>query len=122
MGIASPYFRTLPLEAHGLQWVHPDIPLAHPLDDGSAIAVYRSLEATADNLGVDAKTYRRLMGPFNEHAEALIEGFLAPLLRFPRHPFVMAWFGMSGIRPAERLVKAKFSGERARALFAGNAA
>jgi len=122
MGIASPFFRTLPLEAHGLQWVHPEIQLAHPLDDGSAIVVLRSVEATADNLGVDAKRYRALMAPFYENAEALIDGFLSPLLRIPRHPFVMARFGMSGIRPADKLLHAKFEGERARALLAGNAA
>jgi phytoene dehydrogenase-like protein len=122
MGIASPFLRTLPLEAHGLQWVHPDVPLAHPMDDGSAILVLRSLEATADNLGVDAKRYRSLMSPFYENAEALIDGFLAPLLRVPRHPFVMARFGLSGIRPAEKLLHAKFEGERARAMLGGNAA
>jgi phytoene dehydrogenase-like protein len=122
MGIASPYLRSLPLEAHGLQWVFPEVQLAHPFDDGSAAVVLRSLEATADTLGVDSKRYRSLMSPLNEHAEALIEGFLAPLLRVPRHPFVMARFGMLGIRPADKLLHAKFEGEPARALLAGNAA
>src|SRR5207248_6094304 len=96
--------------------------LAHPFDDGSAAVVLRSVEATADDLGVDAKRYRALMAPFYEHAEALIEGFLSPLLRVPRHPFVMGRFGMAGIRPADKLLRAKFEGERARALLAGNAA
>ena len=122
MGIASPFFRTLPLEAHGLRWIHPEIPLAHPLDDTSSVVVLRSVEATADNLGVDAKRYRALMRPFSEHADALIDGFLAPLLRVPRHPFVMARFGLSGIRSADTLLRSTFEGERARAMLAGNGA
>ncbi len=122
MGLASPFFRTLPLEAHGLQWIQPDIQLAHPLDDGDAVVVLRSVEATADNLGVDSKRYRAFMGYLNDNAEALIEGFLAPLLRVPRHPFVMGRFGLSGLRSADKLLHARFEGQRARALLAGNAA
>ena len=122
MGIASPFFRTLPLAEHGLEWVHPEFPLAHPFDDGSSVVVHRSIEETADGLGADGRAYRKLMEPFDRHAEELIDGFLSPLLRVPRHPFVMGRFGLSGIRPAERLSKSRFVDARSRALFAGNAA
>src|SRR5229473_2195758 len=63
LGLGSPFFRTLPLNEHGLEWAHPEIPLAHPLDDGSAVALHRSVERTADGLGLDAAAYRRLVGP-----------------------------------------------------------
>ncbi|MBV9253088.1 MAG: NAD(P)/FAD-dependent oxidoreductase, partial [Actinobacteria bacterium] len=63
MGIASPFFRQLPLHEHGLEWIHPDAQIAHPLDDGSAGVLERSLDATAHGLGVDGDRYRRLIGP-----------------------------------------------------------
>src|SRR5215213_6820436 len=63
LGYASPFFRSLPLEEHGLEWVHPPAPLAHPFDDGTAVVLERSVEETADALGPDAVAYRRLMEP-----------------------------------------------------------
>src|SRR5262249_12422116 len=63
LAAGSPFFNTLPLERCGLSWIHPDIPLAHPLDDASVVALYRDLDKTADSLGNDASAYRRLMGP-----------------------------------------------------------
>jgi phytoene dehydrogenase-like protein len=121
MGAFSPFFRQLPLHEHGLEWIHPDVPLAHPLDDGTAVLVHRSVDQTAENLGPDAKAYRRLMSPLVRNAEKLGGGFLRPLLK-PRHPFAMAKFGLVAIRSAQGFVPSRFEGERARAMFAGNAA
>src|SRR6184192_3006895 len=64
LGIGSPFFRTLPLEQHGLEWIHPSAPLSHPLDDGTAAVLERSVEKTGATLGKDADAYRRLMAPF----------------------------------------------------------
>jgi phytoene dehydrogenase-like protein len=122
MGIASPFFRTLPLQEHGLEWVQPDVPLAHPLDDGTAVVLYRSVEATADSLGGDAKAYRSLMGPLVRDWENLASQLLGPMIRVPRHPMTLARFGLRAIRSASGLAGAVFEGERARALFAGLAA
>src|SRR5688572_653580 len=61
MAVASPFFRSLPLTEHGLEWIHPPAPVAHPLDDGSAVILERSVDATAAALGVDGAAYRRLM-------------------------------------------------------------
>lgn len=122
MGVASPFFRQLPLEEFGLEWVHPKVPLAHPLDDGTAAVVDRSIDATAETLGPDADAYRRVMEPMTEHADALVRGFLSPFLRIPRHPFVMARLGLHAIRPATKLADKLFKGRHARALYAGNAA
>ena len=58
-----PFFKTLPLERFGLEWIQPEIPLAHPLDDGSAARLYKDVDFTADSLGIDASAYRRLMKP-----------------------------------------------------------
>src|SRR5437764_2662398 len=63
MAVASPFFRTLPLADHGLEWVEPDVSLAHPLDDGTAVVLERGVRETADGLGPDARAYCRLMEP-----------------------------------------------------------
>ena len=122
LGVASPFFRTLPLEEHGLAWVHPEVPLAHPFDDGTAAVLHRSVEATAESLGRDAAAYRRLMTPLVRDWDRLAAQVLGPLLRVPRHPMVLARFGLRAVRSARGLAEGVFEGERARALFAGLAA
>jgi phytoene dehydrogenase-like protein len=117
----SPFLRSLPLAEHGLRLVHPEIPLAHPLDDGSAVALHRSVDETADGLGLDADAYRRLVGPLARDWEQLVGDLVGPL-RPPRHPLAAARFGLSAVRSATGLARSSFAGERARALFAGNAA
>jgi phytoene dehydrogenase-like protein len=121
LGLGSPFFRTLPLERHGLEWIHPPAPLAHPLDDGTAAMLERSIQSTGASLASDSGAYRRLMEPLVAHADSLLEDLLAPL-RLPDHPSVLARFGLRAILPAERLARRAFAGERARALFAGLAA
>ncbi len=121
LGIVSPFFRTVPLEQHGVEWIHPPAALAHPLDDGTAAVLERSLEDTGRTLGPDAEAYRRLMAPLVKHSEDLFFETLGPL-RPPRHPLVMARFGWHAVRPATSLAKSWFQGPHARALFAGMAA
>jgi phytoene dehydrogenase-like protein len=117
MGILSPFFRTLPLEEHGLRWIRPRASIAHPLDDQPAVLLYRSLEETAAALEVDGSTYRRLLEPFLADPHGLLEDALAPL-GIPRHPLLMLRFGLRAIRSAVGLAK-RFHGVRARALLAG---
>ncbi len=121
LGAGSPFFRSLPLAEHGLEWIQPDLPLAHPLDDGTAAVLDRSLEATAAGLGPDGSAWRSLFGPLVRGWEHLAPEILAPL-HVPRHPFVLARFGMTALRSARGLAEARFRGEPARALFAGLAA
>ena len=122
LGVASPFFRGVPLAEHGVDWIHPPAPLAHPLDDGTAVVLERSLDETAAGLdGRDGDAWRRLLGPFVESAGPLVEAVLAPPLP-PHHPLVMARFGLKAIRSAASLARSTFAGPRARALFAGNAA
>ena len=120
LGVASPFFRGLPLADHGLEWVFPPAAIAHPLDDGSAILVQRSVAATAAQLGGDAAAYRRLMGPLAANWRNVLGEMLGPL-RFPRHPVSMVRFGVPALLPAATLAKMLFRGERARAVFAGMA-
>jgi phytoene dehydrogenase-like protein len=122
LALASPFFATLPLAEHGFEPVHPGAPLAHPLDDGSAVMMERSVEATAVGLGPDAAAYRRLLEPLVREAEAFFAAVLGPLLRPPAHPLLLARFGARGLRSATGLARARFEGERARALLAGCAA
>lgn len=121
LGRASPWFRTLRLEEHGLEWIEPDAPLAHPFDDAPAALLERSLDATADGLASDGRAYRRLMQPLIEAADALWTEILAPL-HVPRHPLLLAQFGMRAIQSARGLAERWFRGRRARSLFAGMAA
>ena len=118
LALASPFLSSLPLSDHGLELVHPAAPLAHPLDDGSAVVLERSVEGTASRLGPDARAYRRLFEPLVRDGEALMRELLGPL-RPPRHPLAMARFGTRAIRSASGLARARFESERARALFAG---
>jgi phytoene dehydrogenase-like protein len=121
MGILSPFFRSLPLEQHGLRWVLPPASVAHPLDDQDAVLLRRSLPETARDLGADAAAYERLVAPFLVDSHDWMDDLLAPL-RIPKHPFRMLRFGLRAIRSAAGLARSRFRTERARALFAGCAA
>lgn len=121
LGVGSPFFRRLPLAEHGLKWIFPPLAVAHPFDDGSAATLERSITATAERLDQDARAYRRLMGPFTANWDKLAHEFLGPL-RLPRHPLIMARFGLYGVRSARGLANALFTGSQARGLFAGLAA
>jgi len=121
LGLASPFFKSLPLDQHGLEWIFPPAEIAHPLDDGTAVLIERSIEATARNLGIDGRAYRWMMSPLVGNYDKLLREFLGPL-RFPRYPIPMAYFGALAIQPAALLARLAFRGERARAIFSGIAA
>ena len=122
LAAASPFFRTLPLSEHGLEWIEPPVPLAHPLDEGEAVVLRRSVAETAEGLDADAGAYRRLFGPPVAAWDRLEDALLGPLLRVPRHPIALARFGLGALQPATTLARRRFRGEPARALFAGLAA
>jgi phytoene dehydrogenase-like protein len=122
LGVASPFFRELPLARYGLECIYPPIPAAHPLDDGTVALLERSVRATGESLGRDAAAYRRLMQPLVDDWERLLGDLLGPLPFPPRHPVALARFGMKALLPAHRLAEQVFQGEQARALFAGLAA
>jgi phytoene dehydrogenase-like protein len=122
LAAGSPFFKTLPLERFGLNWIQPEIPLAHPLDDGTAACLYRDVDFTADSLGGDSRAYRRLMKPIVRDWQGLVTEFLQPVLHLPRHPLALARFGIPALCPATFLANTLFKHEPARALFAGIAA
>jgi phytoene dehydrogenase-like protein len=122
LAVGSPFFRTVPLGEHGVEWIDPPLALAHPLDDGTAGVLARSVDETARALGSDGASWRRLFGPLAANWEGLAPDLLAPILRVPRHPLMLAGFGMRGVWPAATLARTLFRTERARALFAGLAA
>jgi len=121
MAVASPFLRTLPLGEHGLEWIYPRIPLAHPFDDGSAAILDRSIEKTSELLGADGEAYQRLVGPIVEKW-GLLEDFILGPLGIPRHPVAAGLFGLNALQSATRLAKSNFKSEVARTLFAGLAA
>jgi phytoene dehydrogenase-like protein len=114
----SPFLRTLPWESLGYTQCHPEIPFAHPLDDGTAVLVHRSVELTASALSQrDRTAYRQLMKPFVEHAHELMEALLGPLS--VRHPLLLARFGLRAIQSSARFARHAFHDDRTRAMFAG---
>jgi phytoene dehydrogenase-like protein len=121
LAVGSPFFRTLPLSALGLKWVHPQVPLAHPLDDGSAVVLHRSLNLTGQGLGADGAAYQRLFEPLANRWDELQEMILRSP-RLPRSPILLARFGFRALLSATTLARRSFKQQRARALFAGLAA
>src|SRR5579862_505105 len=121
LGAASPFFSSLPLGDHGLEWIHSPVALAHPLDNGTAVLLHRDLATTVNSLGRDGKAWDKLMRPFVEHWQELAPEILGPVSFFPRHPLLMARFGLFAMQSAQA-VASRFREPRARALFAGCAA
>ena len=117
----SPYLTSLNLEEYGLEFIYPDIPYAHPLENGQAAVAYPSIERTAEHLGADGKSYKKLFSEFSDHWSYLSEDIFGTL-RIPRHPLLMARFGWYGQFSAKHLADSLFKTQKAKALFAGCAA
>ncbi len=115
----SPFFTSLPLADFGLEWVHGEAPLAHPLDDGAAVVLDRDLGETERTLGEDGRTWRRLVQPAVDHWQEFAEDSLGPMLRIPRHPLRMALFGLTAFESAQSFAQNRFRNPRTRAVFAG---
>jgi phytoene dehydrogenase-like protein len=120
MAITSPFFSKLPLDQFGLSYLYPAVDAAHPFDDGTAAILDSSLERTAQLLGQDSVTYEQVFRPLLKDFRALSEDILGPL-QFPKHPLVMAKFGLKALPSALHFVK-RFKGKKARGLFGGVAA
>lgn len=118
LGAGSPVFRALHLERYGVEWVHPEIPLAHPLGNGRVAVLHRSPDETAESLGAAGDTYLRLVSPFLGKWDALAADVLKPVLWWPHNPLTFARFAVRAALPVDVLA-APFRDERARALFAG---
>lgn len=117
-GVASPFLRTLGLERYGVEWLWPEIDLAHPLDSGSAGLMYRSIERTVEGLGADGPSWQRLFGPLSDRIDELLADVLRPLVHVPAHPFALARYGLRALLPASAVVR-RWHTEEARGLFGG---
>lgn len=122
LGIGSPFFKTLPLEKYGLQWIQPSAPLAHVWDDGTAVMLERDVNATARNLGRDGARWARIFGPLASRWDSLAPMLLGPLVRIPRSPFLLGYFGIWALWSANFFARTVFREEKTRGLFAGLAA
>lgn len=118
---ASPFLTELDLASSGLTWLQPAVDCAHPLDNGSAGALWRSIERTADGLGHDGHRWRRVFGPMTSRFDDLFADASQPVLRVPRHPVTLARFGTVAMLPATSVARA-WSTQEAKALWAGVAA
>ena len=122
LGVASPFFKSLPLADHGLKWIVPPVAVAHPLDNGKAALLEKSIDRTGATLGDDAKAYSRFFSPFLNKWEQLLPEILSPPFHLVRHPFLFARFGLNALQSAQGFAQRRFTGEAARALFGGIAA
>ncbi|MBI3521559.1 MAG: NAD(P)/FAD-dependent oxidoreductase [Chloroflexi bacterium] len=122
LAAASPFFRELPLERYGLEWIQPAAPLAHPLDDGTAVVLERDVDEMARSLGRDGGAWRLVFGGTARDWERIVGHMTGPLLRVPRHPLTMARAGAFGVLSARALAELFFRTPRARSLIAGLAA
>ena len=117
LGKASPFFHSLPID---IPWIESPASCAHPLDDGSAVVVERSIDATVDGLDeCDRSAYRSLLEPLVGNFGKLVEEVLGPVQHIPRHPLLLALFGSMALFSAAALARSHFKGRRARALIAG---
>jgi phytoene dehydrogenase-like protein len=121
MAVGSPFLRSLDLEHHGLEWLWPEVDLAHPLDDGSAGVMVRSIEETARGLGEDGSAWTRVFGSASAHFDELLEDIMEPVLHPPHHPVRLVRFGLAAATPATLLARS-WRSPQARALFGGVAA
>jgi phytoene dehydrogenase-like protein len=127
LALASPFFRTVDWDALGVEFVQPEAPIAHALDERRAIVLERSFAATAANLDADRRTddgsaWRRLFGPLARDEAKLGRELLRPVVHVPRHPLALARFGVPALRSAAGLARSRFKGDAAQALFVGLAA
>lgn len=121
MGVASPFFRDLPLNNYGLKWIYPDIPYAHPLKDGTGVACYKDLDKTADQLGEDRDSYLKIFQPLVNNWDKIDKDLLGPL-GIPEHPIDFLKFGLKALPSAKMLVNHFFKNERSKIFFYGSAA
>lgn len=120
-GVASPFLSTLPLHEHGLSWCWPDIDLAHPLDDGRAGVMLRSLDDTVAGMGADGKAWRRTFGRLAAGFAEIAEDLMQPIQHVPQHPVRLVDFGLKALQPATLLAR-RWKSDEVRGLFAGVAA
>ena len=127
LALASPFFRTIDWEALGVEFIHPDAPVAHALAPDRAVVLERSFAATAANLDRDRRSddgsaWRRLFGPLARDEAKLGRELLRPVIHLPRHPLALTRFGLPALRSAAGLARSRFAGDGARSLFLGLAA
>ncbi|WP_424493806.1 phytoene desaturase family protein [Salinimicrobium sp. GXAS 041] len=121
MGIASPFFGSLPLHEHGLEWIYPEVAYAHPFNDGTAYACYQNLYETAAQLGEDEKGYLNIFEPLVKNWNKLDKDLLGPL-GIPAHPFMFMKFGLKALPSAKLLVNHYFKNDKSKTFFYGSAA
>ncbi|UZH54666.1 NAD(P)/FAD-dependent oxidoreductase [Salinimicrobium tongyeongense] len=121
LGLASPFFRDLPLQQYGLEWVFPEIAYAHPFKDGTAYACYKDIHATAAQLGEDREAYLNLINPLLENWDKLNKDLLGPL-GIPDHPLQFMKFGLKALPSAKMIANKYFKNEKTKMFFYGSAA
>ncbi|MDD4866012.1 MAG: NAD(P)/FAD-dependent oxidoreductase [Mycobacterium sp.] len=121
LGVGSPFWQEIDLQRHGLVWKWPEADCAHPLDDGTAGVLYRSIDHTVAGMGADGTRWRRAVGDLAAGFDALAEDLLRPMINIPRHPLRLAAFGPRALLPATAMAR-WFRTEQVRALFGGTAA
>ena len=120
-GVASPFFQSLDLASHGLEWLWPEVDVVHPLDGDRAGVMFSDLARTAEGLGADGEAWRKLYAPLAAHMDDIISEVFRPIVHVPGHPITLARFGLRSLLPATAIAR-RWKTDEARGLFAGMAA
>ena len=99
-GVVSPFLSTLGLEAHGLEWLWPELDLVHPLDDGRAGVLSRDMPLTLASLGTDAPAWSRAFGSMSANLDKILAEVFRPVIHVPKHPIALSRFGINAVLPA----------------------
>jgi phytoene dehydrogenase-like protein len=121
LGQDSPIFKQLHLEQFGLQYLEPKYAVAHPFDDGSAIAIQSSIEMTAAQFGKDANNYKRIFSSLVNEWPSIRSAFVGPL-HVSTYSNAKAKFAYYALSSSVHFAKHQFSTDAAQSVFAGMAA
>jgi phytoene dehydrogenase-like protein len=120
LGADSPVFKQLHLEQFGLEYLKPEYAVAHPFDDGSAVAIQSSIETTAMQLGKDANNYKKIFSPLIKEWPSVRSAFVSPL-HLSAYSNARARFAFYALSSASHFAKHQFNTNPAQSFFAGMA-
>jgi phytoene dehydrogenase-like protein len=121
LAYASPFFSTIPLSDHGLEWIHPDIPFVHPMDHDRALAAFTDLRRTGQQFGIDEKPYLKIFERLTQDWDRIQTDVLGPL-SWPSDLKSMLYFTRLGFPSARKFIHSNFKEDLVKTFFYGAAA
>lgn len=116
--LASPFFQAFGL-AERIDWIHPEISYAHPLDHGRAGVAWRDIDRTAEALGVDGRAWRALLRPLSEQIDGVVDFTGNAMLRMPQRPVTAFRYALRMLEQGTPIASRIFRSDEAAALLSG---